>query len=356
MLGFQVDELIARPIHATLRHAHASGTKDCPILRTLREGKPQRITNTTFRRKDRSACPVDFTCTPLQRGRQIIGAVVTFTDITERKRAEEAILRHAAELERANRQLRENERYKDEFLSVISHELRTPINLIMGFSEMMDDEVIGPLNAQQHDYMRKILDGSDSILLLVNDLLDVATMQAGKFELHPVPVHYEEVVNKVLTALKPLASQKCLSLAAEMHPPIVIEIDGPRIVHALNNIVSNAIKFTPEGGSVRVNVYRHDHELVTEVSDSGIGISEEDMSKLFTRFRQLDMSTTRTAGGTGLGLSIAKALVEAHGGTISAMSPGTGKGSVFSFTLPIEERASTSPERQEDESLMGADG
>jgi signal transduction histidine kinase len=257
--------------------------------------------------------------------------------------------RQAADLERAYRVLRENERYKDEFLSVISHELRTPINFIMGFSEILEDEVAGPLNAQQHEYLRKVLDGSERILMLVNDLIDVATMTAGKFEIHSAPTCYDDVVNEVISNLKPLAKQKSLSLQADLHAPHDVTIDGPRIAQALNNLVTNAIKFTPAGGAVTVSVHMQDHSLVTEVRDTGIGFCEEDIPKLFTSFRQLDMSTTRSVGGTGLGLNIAKALVEAHGGKLSAMSPGRNKGSVFTFTLPF----ASSPAEQPAESQTG---
>ncbi len=276
--------------------------------------------------------------------------VAVFVDLARKNMR---IQQQAAELEIANRQLKESERHKDEFLSVISHELRTPLNLIMGFGEMLDDEVAGSLNAQQHEYMREILQGANRLQMLVNDLMDVAAMQAGTLELHPVPTPYEGVVDEVVSTFEPVARQKGLTLTTELEPPLLIEIDGPRLVHVLSNLVSNAIKFTPEGGAIRIKVYRHEQDLVTEVCDTGIGLAEEDIPLLFTRFRQLDMSTTRPAGGTGLGLSIAKMLVESHGGTITAMSPGKGRGSVFSYTLPIVKREPCDADQGEQLSLEG---
>jgi signal transduction histidine kinase len=232
-------------------------------------------------------------------------------------------------------ELRQADRAKDEFLSVISHELRTPLNFIMGFASILDDELAGSLNAKQHEYIGKIMKGADRMLMLVNDLLDFAKLQAGKFQLSPERVAYPAVVQEVVASMRPLAAQKGLTLDADNRFDDTLCMDGKRVAQVLDNLISNAIKFTPQGGAIRVTAYRQGDWLVTAVTDTGIGIAPEDVPKLFTRFKQLDMSSTRQAGGTGLGLSIAKALVEAHGGTIRVEST-PDKGSTFSFTLPID--------------------
>ncbi len=231
-------------------------------------------------------------------------------------------------------ELREADKAKDEFLSVISHELRTPLNFIMGFASILEDEVAGPMSRQQHEYMGKILNGVDRMLLLVNDLLDFAKIQAGKFELHRHATPYAPLVEEVVSTMRPLADQKDIAVSSDVAVDVTPTVDGPRVVQVLTNLLSNAVKFTPAGGSIRVTARIDGNDLLTEVTDTGIGISAEDLPKLFTRFRQLDMSSTREAGGTGLGLSISKGIVEAHGGSIGVRSE-KGCGSTFWFRLPL---------------------
>jgi PAS domain S-box-containing protein len=285
---------------------------------------------------------------------QILGWLGTATDIDDRIRAQEAqqalmeqlrdrnkqiedeVKRRTQELEEANERLRQADLYKDEFLSVISHELRTPLNFIMGFASILDDEVAGALSGPQHDYLQRILYGAERMLTLVDDLLDFAKVQAGKLVLMPRKVAYPPLVDEVIDALKPLAAQKHIALEAQVDVPEPTFLDDQRIVQVLTNLVSNGIKFTPEGGRVSVLAWQEGGQVVTEVTDTGMGITEEDLPCLFVRFKQLDMSATREAGGTGLGLSITKALVEAHGGCIEASSRGRGQGATFRFRLPLQ--------------------
>jgi CHASE1-domain containing sensor protein len=170
-------------------------------------------------------------------------------------------------------ELRQADRAKDEFLSVISHELRTPLNFIMGFASILDDELAGSLNAKQHEYIGKIMNGADRMLLLVNDLLDFAKLQAGKFQLSPERVAYPAVVQEVVASMRPLAAQKGLTLDADIRVDDTLCIDGKRVAQVLDNLISNAIKFTPQGGAIRVAAYRQGDRLVTAVTDTGIGIA-----------------------------------------------------------------------------------
>ena len=235
-------------------------------------------------------------------------------------------------------QLREVDRLKDEFLSVISHELRTPLNFIMGFASLLGDEVPGALNAEQRRYVERILGGADRMLLLVQDLLDFAAMQAGRFTLHRQPVAPRELVDEVVATLRPLADQFGVAIHAEPAPEEPVDVDGARIVQVLTNLASNGLKFTPGGGTVTIQAAIEEaaggRTLVMAVRDTGIGIQRTDLPKLFGRFQQLNMGPTREVGGTGLGLSIVKALVEAHGGTIGVTST-PGAGSVFRFEIPL---------------------
>jgi signal transduction histidine kinase len=238
-------------------------------------------------------------------------------------------------LKAANEQLVRADRYKDEFLSIVSHELRTPLSFIKGFAGVLATEMAGPLTQEQRGYVDNIVTGADRMLFLVNDLLDLATIQAGKLTLNLQPQPIRPVIQEVLALLKPLADEKQLALAGDGPAEPDVPLDHQRIVQVLTNLVANAIKFTPAGGSVTVTGQVQAGRLRVEVADTGLGIKAEDLGKLFQRFSQLDMSVTRKAGGTGLGLSISKALVEAHGGTIGVTSE-EGHGSTFWFELPVE--------------------
>jgi len=283
-------------------------------------------------RKDGSLFWADAIITAVRdRNGQLIGYVKVTRDLTEL----EILEREKLEA------LQQADILKDQFISILSHELRTPINAITGFGSILDDEVAGPLTEQQHIYLRKMLAGADTLLNLVNDLLDLSRIQAGGFHLSPQPFDFPMVVADTLSALHPLSESKHLTVLNEVAadlPPLVG--DAQRIGQVLTNLINNAIKFTPPGGEIRVRAYVEGISLRCEIEDTGIGISAEDLPKLFKPFTQVDMSSTRQVGGTGLGLTISKSLVEAHGGQIGVLSE-PAKGSIFWFTLPLP--AGTSP-------------
>jgi signal transduction histidine kinase len=282
----------------------------------------------------------------------VVEVVVMHQDVTEQKlaelslaeahehlqavnrRIEREVAARTEELRETNAQLREADRYKDEFLSVISHELRTPLNFITGFASVLADEVSGPLNPPQRAQMANILNGADRMLLLVNDLLDFAKLHSGKFELAPEPTPYGPLVHEAIALMAPIAEQKGVMLTAGEVASPVLPCDGGRVIQVLTNLLSNAIKFTEPGGRVTVRAALRGDEVVTEVADTGCGIAAIDQPKLFHRFQQLEMGSTRKAGGTGLGLAISKALVEAHHGTIGVAST-LGQGATFWYALPL---------------------
>lgn len=263
---------------------------------------------------------------------QLAGAVFVNRDVSQRRRDEEEKNRLQQMQVEA---LQQSDRLKDEFLSVISHELRTPLNSITGFASLLEDGVAGELNERQQSFVEKIMNGADRMLRLVEDLLDVARIQAGKFEISAQEVFYPSLVEEAMLALSPLAVEKRINLVTEVEPALNVVMDPQKIYQVLVNLLSNAIKFTPEGGVVSVMVRSEGERLVTEVIDSGIGLDARDIPKLFVAFRQLDMSITRKVGGTGLGLSICRAIIDAHGGLIEAESPGLNSGSTFRFVLPL---------------------
>ncbi len=267
-------------------------------------------------------------------------------EIDVRKRAEEAlrslnetleqrVLERTVQLEKANESLKQADRLKDEFLSIITHELRSPLNAILGFASVLDDEVLGPLNDQQHASLSKLIKGADRLLLLINDLLDFAKIRAGRFTISPEETSYDSLVAEAVESMAPLAKAKKLSIDTEVRVPQKVIIDPRYITQVLVNLLSNSIKFTPPEGKIHIRAFVRGEDLVTEVQDTGIGIKSEDLSRLFSPFQQLEAGLAYKVGGTGLGLSISKGIVEAHGGTITADSPGPGKGSTFWFRIPL---------------------
>ncbi|MNS31947.1 Non-motile and phage-resistance protein [compost metagenome] len=286
-------------------------------------------------RKDGTLFWAHISLTPMRDADgRVFGFSKVTRDVTELKHAEEA-REQAARIRQQVEVLQGVDRMKDQFLSILSHELRTPINAIMGFGSVLDDEVLGPLSPAQHDYLKKMLSGAEVLLALVSDLLDVSRIAAGKFSLEPQPMHLETIVHDTLGHLGPLADQKRQRLHARLESPLpALEADAQRIAQVLTNLVNNAMKYSPADTDIEVSARVDGRFVRVEVTDHGEGIAEEDIPRLFQRFVQLDQGNTRRAGGTGLGLSISKALVQAHGGDIGVESE-LGCGSTFWFTLPL---------------------
>lgn len=233
----------------------------------------------------------------------------------------------------ANERLEQTDRMKDEFLSVMSHELRTPLGFIASSASVLADEVFRPQIDGEREMTANIVTGADRMLLLVNNLLDISRMASGTFVLETRPIRYPALLEDVVRTLTPLVEDKGLTVTLDA-ADVPLSADGDRVVQILTNLIQNAIKFTPAHGEIHVSTKVAGGAVVTEVRDTGIGIAESDIPKLFQRFHQLDMSLSRRAGGAGLGLSIAKGLVEAHGGAIGVES-NEGRGSTFWFTLPM---------------------
>jgi len=253
-----------------------------------------------------------------------------FEDVTESKRAIEAeIGRKAAE---------EANRTKSKFLANMSHELRTPLNAIIGFSEMMLEGLTDPLTEQQKDFIQDISSSGQHLLALINDILDLSRIEAGKMELDLGLVSVKSIVDSCLVLIRERTFNHNLTVSCNMtDAPESIIADATRVKQVLYNLLDNAIKFTPDGGRIQIDVsLAHDNNfLEISVKDTGISIPDQHRNLLFQPFMQLDSSYTRKYEGTGLGLSLCKKIVELHGGKIRAESE-TGKGSKFIFTLPLD--------------------
>ncbi|HMK55567.1 MAG TPA: ATP-binding protein [Dissulfurispiraceae bacterium] len=253
--------------------------------------------------------------------------------VSSRKAAEAEIARESAEA--ANKA-------KSDFIAQISHELRTPLNSIIGFSEFLIESYSNTLEAAQKEYINNIHESGIHLLNLINDILDHSKIEAGRMELRVDRFPVEEIISGSVDLLSTTASKRGISIEADMHSaPKTLNGDRLRIKQVMLNLLNNAMKFTPEGGSIVISVRTVEAAAEFSVSDTGIGISAEDQGKLFKPFSQLG---SRSSGGTGLGLSICRSIVEMHGGRIWVESS-VGKGSTFTFTIPSTIQAEVGNER-----------
>lgn len=226
-------------------------------------------------------------------------------------------------------------RAKSEFLANMSHELRTPLNSIIGFSDLLLIGSSGELNDKQTRYARNISNSGKDLLNIINDILDLSKIEAGKMILNYEDVSLKQTIDEIVKTLAPLSSKKDQSLETSHIGDVVIQADKGKLKQILLNLIGNAIKFTPSGGSINISSYLKDEMANIQIKDTGIGISPEDQKKLFEPFKQLDSNLSREHTGTGLGLSLVKKLVELHNGTVSVESE-TEKGSTFTVSLPIK--------------------
>ena len=286
------------------------------------------------------------------------GAVV---EITERKQAEHAMRQLTQQLEQGvmdrttelqatqlelsaknhelqtqYKRVQEANRLKSEFLANMSHELRTPLNAIIGFSELMHDGKTGPVSDQQKEYLGDVLSSAQHLLQLINDVLDLAKVESGKMEFHYAYADLRKIIGEVCDVLRTLTARTGIKIVVQVDPQLQeVLVDSSKMKQVLYNYLSNALKFSAEGGQVETRAQQIDaNTYCIEVEDHGIGISSDDIPRLFTEFQQLDLSTSKKYPGTGLGLALTKRIVEAQGGSVGVSSI-SGKGSIFYVTLPL---------------------
>src|SRR5687768_16799602 len=238
------------------------------------------------------------------------------------------------EIEDKSRQIEAANRHKSEFLANMSHELRTPLNAIIGFSEVLGERLFGDLNEKQAEYTEDILSSGRHLLSLINEILDLSKVEAGRMELELTSFDMPLAIENARTFVRERATKHGIKLDVKIDERLGDYFgDERKIKQILLNLLSNAVKFTPEGGQISINARHLNESVQISVSDTGIGISPEDQARIFEEFRQVGGDHAHKSEGTGLGLTLAKKFVELHGGTIWVESE-VGKGSTFTFTLP----------------------
>ncbi|HTM12064.1 MAG TPA: response regulator [Bryobacteraceae bacterium] len=341
LLGLQVEALIPeRFLHHHVSHRARYSAH--PVRRPMGAGL-----DLFALRKDGTEFAVDINLSPLE-GVETGRVLCVIRDVSSRRATEEKIkvlnqnlerrsseLAAAnAELSQQNREVERANRLKSEFLASMSHELRTPLNTILGFSELLSEERAGVLNEKQKRFVTHIQRDAHHLLELINDILDLSKIEAGRLELRLESFAMAVAVAEVLTSIRPLAAAKNIAVDSDVDTSLMLQADRLRFKEILYNLLSNSIKFTPAGGRIWIESRVERGSVLFLVGDTGIGIAPQDQREIFESFRQASATTKGVREGTGLGLAITKRLVEHHGGRIWVESE-PGKGSRFFFTLPI---------------------
>lgn len=341
MFGYGRGELMGQPVEILLpeqfRDAHAGHRawyRFHAATRPMGAGLALRA-----QRKDGSRFPVEISLSPVE-SEEGFRVTAVIRDITERKRSEDRLRtlseEHTLALERSNREIERADRRKSEFLANMSHELRTPLHTIIGFSELlMEDEKLR-LNEDHARFISHINKDANHLLALINEILDLSKIEAGKLELCLEVLDLRTVIEDALSSLRANCDAKSISTQSNGDCSVVVDGDRLRVKQILYNLLSNAVKFTPAGGSIRVDLTDGDGFAQIAVSDTGMGIHPEEHDSIFDKFHQALAARTGPAEGTGLGLAITRRLVEEHGGRIWLESE-PGKGSRFTFTIPLRQ-------------------
>ena len=332
MFGWTAGEVVGKPITIIIPADRLDEERS--VLEHLRRGESIDHYETIRVRKDGVEIPISLTVSPIRDpGGTVIGASKIARDISDRRRVEEERGQLLAQEQAARADAERASRVKDEFLATLSHELRTPLTSIMGWVRMLRQRTLDPGAAER---ALEIVDrNTQALTRLVEDILDISSITMGRFRLENVPVDLPAVVRAAIDSVRHAATAKNIRLDvitdAAVRP---VAGDAGRLQQVVWNLLSNAVKFTPDGGHVEVSLAPSGSYAELRVVDDGQGISPEFAPRLFDRFTQHDASSTRQHGGLGMGLAIVRHLVELHGGTVRAESPGPGRGATFIVRLP----------------------
>ncbi|HKQ73212.1 MAG TPA: PAS domain S-box protein [Blastocatellia bacterium] len=333
LYGYTANETIGNPVTMLLPPMRKD--EQPRIFELLAKGERIDHYETIRRRKDGTDIDVSLTVSPIQnQAGDIIGASKTARDITERKRADQEREQYLARESEARAEAEAANRLKDEFLATVSHELRSPLNVILGWARLISET--NPGEEQLEHGLEIIERNAQAQARLIEDLLDVSRIVSGKLSVQTRPVLLNQIIEGVVNGIRPSAEAKGIDLRlAQRGPEIGIIGDADRLQQVVWNLLSNAIKFTPDGGRIKVKLESVDAHVELRVSDTGRGISPEFLPHVFDRFRQAYRTDAGARAGLGLGLTIVRYIVEAHGGTVRAESPGIGQGATFTVLLPM---------------------
>jgi PAS domain S-box-containing protein len=314
ILGYKAKDLINHNMHELVCHSLPdTNPAECPLLQVVKTGENYHADTDQFITATGEHIPVEYSGSPVYRVGKIVGAVVTFRDITERREAEKRVR---------------------EFYSTVSHELRTPLTSIRGSLGLIEGGLVGEITAKTLQFIQIARVESDRLIRLINDILDISKIEAGKLDLKIRELLPATLVSTTVQSMNGFAEQNKVTLESEIRAESAIQGDSDRLTQVLTNLISNAVKFSPDGGIVKVRLLKsNDDQMRFEVQDQGPGIPREKQHLLFGKFQQIDSTDTRKKGGTGLGLAVSKAIVEQHNGKIGFDS--SDKGSTFWFEIPV---------------------
>lgn len=325
-LGYEVDELIGRHCHSTNHYSRPDGTaypeEECPVYAALRDGTSH-AGEDVYLRKDGTSLPIEFTGKPLFEEDEIVGAVVTFRDITERKRAEEDLRKAMENLSRSNKEL-------EQFAYIASHDLQEPLRKIASFSELLAKRYKGRIDDKADTYIAYIVDGANRMKILINDLLAYSRVMTGGKKLGEIDSNV--VLRRVLEYLDMTIKENGAEITSDPLPVVIA--DEVQLGQVFQNLIVNAIKYrSDQPPNVHISAVKTEKEWIFSVRDNGIGIAPEFYERIFIIFQRLHTRTQYS--GTGIGLAICKKIIDRHGGRIWVESE-EGKGATFYFTIPLK--------------------
>ncbi|WP_124382179.1 PAS domain-containing sensor histidine kinase [Ralstonia sp. SET104] len=335
VFGLQPDELLGRTVREVFGRRAASRLTEAG-QRVIASGTPTRV-EFAFRRRHTQRVVYDVVVMPLrdssENGGQIIGLTNAVIDISERRQAEARRTQLLEAESRAREEAERASRLKDDFLATVSHELRTPLNAVLGWAQLLN------MRAYDEALFKRGIEAIErsarTQVHLIDDLLDMSAILSGKVPLEIGPVDLADVLERARETIEPMARLKNITVDTEFLQVPILQGDAGRLKQVFWNLLANAVKFTPEGGHIRLSVHAAPEGVVATVRDTGIGIEPAFLPHIFDRFQQADLSSTRRHGGLGLGLAIAKQLVELHHGRITAASSGADRGTTMAVSLPL---------------------